>query len=356
MSEKPRLNLLSLYATRSGSVSRERGRDVCQATYRYHPKEPVSKVDPDSTVPTVLPPPAHAPPPLWLNFLRETAALAVVRSVEPPRRLLLGLPTAELAAAALAVGAVAALASHRNAKPLHSVQPTDVGSRVSAFVNGAYTDTVLGSATATSATVLGGTTMTTYSDILRRLPSGFPQDRRARKLKTEGPTLSAWATAGLAGANAARLHARCSATPVLLIAQHTRVAEDLAVLENVWPQAGAFADLGRGLAGWFRHPILVCDAGTEPLHWLVGCEPALVVCDGAAAWRSPLRRAFPGAAHILVVDRRSPAAVDLVDEICAANPNTQPFKPDPPTGVEAWRIQEPAAAPAVLLPDDEDLI
>lgn len=315
---------------------------------------PVSQ--PLGAIRTVLPARAGVEVPGWLTFLRQSAAVAAVRPVVPPRRLLLALPTSELAVAALAVGTVAAVASHRSSEPLDRLDVEAVGSKVSAFANGAYTDTVVQAVASTSATISGGTTMTTYADILRPLPGGFPDDRRPRKLKTEGRVLSAWATAGLAGANAARLHARCSATPVVLIAQQTRVVEDLECLEEVWPQVGAFVDAGRGLSGWFRHPLLICDARTEPLHWLLECKPSLVVCDGAAAWRSQLRRAFPDAAHVLVIDRRSPAAVDLVDEICAGNPTTQPFKPDPPAGIEGWRIEEPPASAAVLLPDDEDLI
>lgn len=309
------------------------------------------------TVPTVLPAPEHRATPAWLTYLRKVGSISAVRPVDPARRLLLGLPTAEYAAAAVALGGVSALATIRRTQRLCVPDESYVGGRVSAFVNGAYVDTNLTSTHAASATVSGNVTMTTYADIIRPLPSEFPEDRKRRKLTTEGPVLTAWATAGLAGANAARLHARCAATPVVVIGQHRRLEEDLWALEAAWPSARFFADLGRGLERWFRHPVVVCDPKTAVEPWLWSVTPALVVCDGAAAWRSPLRRAFPSAPHVLVTDRRSPAALDLVDEICAANPQTLQCAPEPLPGIEMWRIAEtvqPRPSPGPSW--DEDLI
>lgn len=40
--------------------------------------------------------------PAWIRFLKEVAVLAVPRPLVPPRRILLGLPTGEMAAAILA--------------------------------------------------------------------------------------------------------------------------------------------------------------------------------------------------------------------------------------------------------------
>jgi hypothetical protein len=291
--------------------------------------------------------------PAWLAFLRDTATMAVLRPVAPPRRLLLALPTAELAAAALAHGAVAALARHRTRNRLATPSLDDAGEWVSAFFTGAYRDTTLEAAGPGWATVVGATTMTTYADVVRPLPAGFPEDRRPRRLKDDGPVLSAWRGEVAGGVDPARLHARCSATPVVVIGSHAAVYADAGELEALWPKAAAFLDPGHGLDTWFRHPVVVCDPRSEVVAWLGGARPALVVCDGAAAWRSQLRRAFPDDAHILVVDRRSPAGIDVVEEIGAANPRSEPFAPAAPPGIEAWRIAE-AAGSAVADGADED--
>lgn len=302
----------------------------------------------------VLPASEPHQPPTWLTFLRDIGGVAAVRPVTPPRRLLLSLPAGDLAAAAVALGSVAALASHRSTRPLDPPCAKDAGARVSAFVNGAYRDTRLGAAGSGGATIVGGTTMTRYADTIRLLPAELPE-RPDRRLRTQGPILGAWAASGLAGANAARLHARCSAIPVVVIGQRSTVAADLCVLEAVWPRCGPFLDVGAGLAGWFRHPVLVCDFRLRPPGWLSTCQAALVVCDGAAAWRSQLRRALPRAAHILVTDRRSRACAELIEEVRAGNPATEPFVPTPPRGIEAWRIAEVQVTMLAASAEDEDL-
>lgn len=289
-----------------------------------------------------------------MRFLRETALMAALRPVTPTRRLLVGLPTAEMATAVLVHGAVTALATSRSANPLSAPEPGDVGSQVSAFFGGTYRDTRLESAGPGSVTVAGATTMTTYADTVRVLPADFPEDRRPRRLKSEGEVLVAWRAAGYAGVDPARLHARCSATPVVVIGSHTGLCADAAQLEEMWRKAKAFVDPGHGLDSWFRHPTVVCDPGIDVPQWLVGTRPALVVCEGAAAWRSRLRWAFADAAHILVIDRRSPAGIDVIDEICVANADSEPFAPSPPAGIEAWRISEPPV-PTGTTGNDEDL-
>lgn len=293
------------------------------------------------------------PVPIWMQFLRETAILAALRPVTPPRRLLVGLPTTDLAVATLVYGAVAALSTHRSTNPLRAPASDDVGQRVSAFFTGAYRDTYLEAAGPGSATVRGATTMTTYADTVRALPAGFLEDRGPRRLKSEAEVLDAWDGAKHAGVDPARLHARCSATPVVVIGSHSGLCADAAQLEAMWAKAKAFVDPGHGLEAWFRHPTLVCDPRSEVPPWLVGSTPALVVCDGAAAWRSQLRRAFPDTAHILVVDRRSPAGIDVVDEIYATNPQSEPFAPAPPLGIEAWRIAEAPVAMGTTGADED---
>lgn len=291
--------------------------------------------------------------PAWLRFLRNTGAIAVARHVEPPRRTLFGLPTDELAAAAVAVGAVAALASQRVARPLDVLSGVDAGRAVSAYHGGAYHDTVLAGAQPGVVCLAEGITTTTYADTVRRLPAGFPGDRPARRLRYDSATVAAWQDVA-AGVDPARLHARCSATPVLVIGSGQRLVSDLDALDDTWPHAHAVLDPGVGLEEWLRHPVIVAAPRTAVPAWLPGCEAAAVVCDGAAAWQSPLRRAVPAAAHVLVLDRRSTAAIDLVEEIIAAKPTTEVFVPAPPPGVDAWRIGERDTTP-VRAVDDEDL-
>jgi hypothetical protein len=264
------------------------------------------------------------------------------------------LPSAELAAAAVTVGAVSALAFHRTSHPLDVVTGADVGCCVSAFYTGAYHDTVLTEVELGSVCVAGQITMTTYADSVRRLPSGFPADRSPRRLRYDSPTLAAWELVSL-GVDPARLHARCSATPVLVIGSRRRFTNSLAAIEDVWPQTLALLDPGAGLEEWFRRPVIVVDPLTPVPAWLSGREVGAVVCDGASAWRAPLRRAFPTAAHVLVLDRRSTVAVDLVEEVTAGNPTTEPFAPAPPPGVDAWRIGERDVSPVTTADDDEDL-
>jgi hypothetical protein len=288
-----------------------------------------------------------------LAFLRHVGQLGAVRPICPPLRLLLSLPTGRFAAAAVAAGAVAGLASHRSTEPLDLPRATDLGARVSAFVTGAYRDTRLDDVRPGEATVMGGTTMTTYADTIRVLPADL-EERPDRKLKTDSPILTAWATAGVAGVNPPRLHARCSAAPVVVIGQQSTLAADLSALEAVWPQCGAFLDVGVGIARWFRHPVLVCDVRLNPPDWLASVRESLVVCDGAAAWRSQLRRALPYAGHILVTDRRSRACAELIEEVRAANPSTEELVGVPPRGIEAWRISE-VQVTTLATSEDEDL-
>lgn len=324
------------------------------------PSAVASPVDVGQTVPTadtvrsVLPPAPDATVPSWLSFLRNTGAIAVIRPVQPPRRTLLGLPTSKLGAAAVAVGAVAALASHRRGHPLDVVSAADVGCSVSAFYSGAYHDTTLSAADLGAVRVAGHITMTTYADTARRLPTGFPADRSPRRLRHDCRTLAAWRVASL-GVDPARLHARCAATPVLVIGSRRRFSTDVAAMETVWPQALELLDPGSHVEEWFRHPVIVANPLSPVPAWLAGCKLAAVVCDGPAAWRAPLRRAFPAAAHVLILDRSSTAAVDLVEEIIAGNPTTEPFAPTPPPGVDGWRIGERDVIAVTRLDDDEDL-
>ncbi len=304
------------------------------------PPEPLAARSSRPTVPDVLTtalPHTAGSDALWLRYLSELGALAALRPLDPPCRVLLGLPTGDLAAAILACSALGALASHRCDHSLDRLTADDVGCDVSTFQSGAYEDRPLAAASETELRV-SAVTHTIYADVVRRLPNGFPGDRRPRKLRQ--PIVDAWTAATRNNVDGRRLHARVAATPVVVIGHRSAFAEDIVTLEELWPQMSQLADVGHDLDSWFRHPVLVCGPATPPPAWLREVTPAVVICDGAAAWRSPLRRVFATAAHILVLDRRAPVAVDEAQTIFDAQVEAAPVLREPPPGIEAWRIVE----------------
>jgi hypothetical protein len=287
---------------------------------------------------------------IWLRFLRDLAIRSVLRTTVPTRRVLVGLPTSELGTAALVGAAVWALAHHRRANPLDWASSEDVGRLASTLIDGRYADTELLEVT-DSFVRIGLKKETVFGDIVRPLPHGFPADRPTRKFTDT--RLRAWESVG-EKTDARRLHARVSATPVVAITQRSALEGDLATLELVWPGIRDLLDPGVGLERWFRHPLLICGPTTPWPDWVDAVGPALVVCDGPAAWRSPLRRCFPDAPHLLVLDRSSPAAVDECDELVSTRVETAQTLEEPPPGIETWRIIE-EATPPTSDDDDEDL-
>lgn len=213
----------------AGRGGRPIGNSPCAATSPVNDGQMLPSV---GTVRAVLPPTPDFIVPPWLSFLHSTGAIAVGQPVQPPRRTLLGLPSAQLGAAAVVVGAVATLALYRRDHPLDAVSAADVGCSVSAFYTGAYRDTTLSAADPGAVRVADHTTMTTYADTVRRLPAEFPTDRSPRRLRYNCQTLAAWQDVSV-GVDSARLHARCAATPVLVIGSRRRFSADLATLGGI---------------------------------------------------------------------------------------------------------------------------
>lgn len=289
--------------------------------------------------------------PPWVKFLVDAAVLAALRPLDPPRRFVVVLPTAEAASAVLTTGAVSALANHRTRNPI-DVDLPEPGARISAFYSGLYCDTTLVEVTEEGVR-LPRVLLTRNLDVIRPLPEMFPGERADRRLKTESQLVAAWQLATDAGHEAMRVHARVSAEPVIVLGHRSDLLHGLALLDPIWPIASSFLDCGQRLDQWFRHPVLVVDPRTEVRPWAREVRPSLIVCDGAAAWRSNLRFAFPDAAHVLVLDRRTDVAAELSDDLRASKFETLPFAPQPPDGVEAWRIHERFAGPAVDPDEDE---
>jgi hypothetical protein len=286
----------------------------------------------------------------WFAYLADLADASTVDPLDPPRRVLLGLPTTSLAAAVIASSGMLALGRLRSQSPLNSPSGIDVGKQVSAFTGGCYVDVPLVAADGTTARV-NDTTLERYTDVVRRLPDGFPE-RGRRKLRE--PVIDAWQEAAPPGIDGARLHARVSATPIVVVGHRSALTADLEMLEEVCPTIGRLVDVGTSFDDWFRHPLIVLDPNASMPSWVPLVTASLVVCDGAAAWRSPIRRALGSAAHLTVLDRRSPAAVDLADLVAASNPEADVVVPFPPAGVEVWSVIERLGESADTS-DDEDL-
>lgn len=226
--------------------------------------------------------------------------------------------------------------SIRVRQPLDVVGAEDVGRCASVFASGSYEDAVIRSVTDTRI-LINGSALEKYLDIVRVLPDGFWADRPTRRLDRQ--TISVWSRHLPRDVDGARVHARVSATPVVVIGNRTPLLDDLGALESIGPDVLRLCDVGAG-AGWFRHPVICVDSNSEVPDWLPSLRPSLVVAVGASGWRSPARYALGAAPQILVLDRRSGSCVDVVSDIVLTEPRTVATPVLPPRGVEAWSFDE----------------
>lgn len=276
----------------------------------------------------------HHPYSGWTAFLQQCATEHL--KLEAYRTVLV-LPTAEYAPALLSLAAVERLMDIRATQPLDIVDPDEVGHLASVFSGGCYQDTVIRAASE-GRIVVGQTSLERYLDIVRVVPDGFLVDRSTRKLDRE--TISVWSRHVPKDVDGARVHARVSATPVVVIGNRTPLLKNLGDLEILYANALRFCDVGAGIGTWFRHPVICIDPGSDVPHWALSLRPSIVVAVGAAAWRSMVRQAFSTAPQILVLDRRSESSVDVVSDILLKDPRTVPTPVLPPAGVEAWSFEE----------------
>lgn len=286
--------------------------------------------------------------PFWMKYLRS---LAVVQMDRPGVRTVLCLPTCEGAVGVLSVAVVEHLARLRSTTPLSAPSGADSGRRASVFTSGKYSDATMQGLVA-GMPLINGSKLMSYVDVIRFLPEDFPDDRSDWALHRD--TIRQWATRVVPPAEPARVHARVSATPVVVIGGHSALEADLGLLQSCSPGVALLADVGQGLGRWFRHPILVADPGAEAEPWLREVEPSLVIAVGAAGWRSPLRHALGAAPQLLVLDRRSGAAADVVEDIVLTEPTDVSTTPAPPHGIEAWSFKEQLAPAQGSSPEDLD--
>lgn len=289
--------------------------------------------------------------PAWMAYLEQCA---VAQLPLAGRRTALVLPSSEYAPAILTLAVVEHLLARRATQPLDMVTSAHVGWPASVFTSGSYSDSVITAVTDIRIQI-HGSKLEKYLDIVRILPEGFPDDRPSRVLNRE--TVSVWTRHLPKGVEGARVHARVSATPVVVIGNRAPLLRDLQELEGVCPDAVRLADVGGGPSSWFRHPVICLDPGTQVPEWLRSAPASLVIAVGAAGWRSPVRHALGSAPQLLVLDRRSGTSVDIVDDILLTEPSSVPVTPAPPAGVEAWSFDE-AVIPGPRTPaspDEEDL-
>lgn len=300
-----------------------------------------------------MPPGPRGAQPAWIRYFADLASRLAGDPAARGSRTVLALPTAQLSAAALAVGAVAHLAEQRIVQPLaRGVGPDDVGRCVSVFFSGGYHDVPLRHVEDGALTV-ANTTLTKYTDVVRLLPESFEPRRGPRQLPRD--VVHAWARVVPDGVDAARVHARVSAQPVVVIGDHGPLGRDLAALtQGAWPGCVNFVDAHHEAERWFRHPLFICSSTTAPEPWMRDVEVACVIVSGAAAWRSAFRQVFADAPHVLVLDRRSETAVELVGEIVSSKPTAIAGSAEPPPGIEAWVFEEQPLATSIDI-DEGDL-
>lgn len=298
--------------------------------------------------------------PAGLAKLHEIAvALAGVPRTGPARglRAVVSVPHLRLATS------VAALGARAGRRPCHGCPHMQraPGTRVSCYLDGAYTDATLIGADDQQLRV-GGVTLTRNLDSVHALPEGFPERPRS----TPTPELRD-AEAHLWKVSAAVAPFRqsaASAHPVVVAGQLAAFAADVELLAAASDRvhAGARLDFGRAVHDWFRHPVLVVShlPGPAEAPWAAALDPALVVVAGAASWRRSWRWTWPDVPALTLLPRRSATVAEVAETVTgvgwapvdATELGLAPGPFTPGDGLEILLLREPDAAAADL---DEDL-
>lgn len=297
---------------------------------------------------TVPAPPAkpsrvNAHPP-WVGALQRLVAVAL--GADPSTRFIAGLPTVELTAAVSCMSAVEAQIRTLQTTALNRPERADLGAWVSVSTGGEYIDARL-DAVGQDYVRVGQSTFTKNLDAVRVIPHELVELRDRRVLR---PAIEdAWRS--LSPTDGYRLHAKVSARPIVVIGSLVALRSELDVLAPLWPKAPFVLDLGCTFDQWFRHPALVISPQAEIVPWVAALDPALVIIVGAAGWRSTARRALSHAPQVWLLDRKSPAAVEAIDELLLSQPAALPVK-EAFAGIEVYAFEEAAVVGNAA--DDED--
>jgi len=260
-------------------------------------------------------------------------------------RAVLVLPTLEAAATYATVAALRGQLLHVKE---HRVEPVvsgdDAGRCVSAICDGRYIDARL-HWSAVGATVRNTTipAASRYFDAVRLLPVALDELRAHRRIKPE--VREAW-DGVLDDADGLRTHARVAARPIVCIGNRSRFAETVGTWLR-FPNLAHVLDSGDDVGDWFRHPTFVVDPAAQMKEWVRGLPASLVVIDGAAAWRSPLRHAFRQSPQLLLLDRRATATTNLFEQDLS-DVAFRDWRPPVSEGVEAAAFDE------IVVEHDED--
>jgi hypothetical protein len=260
-------------------------------------------------------PPAPIDMPAGLAQLHQLARALTSAAVPDGLRVIVTCPTTRFAAAAAALGALDVDPGCDSC--LHE-QLAD-GTRVSAYLDGRFTDKVLLHA-GQAELDFGGHRLASNRDSVHRLPSTFPE-RHDHRLDPEFRELLMPYLGCPPAAVGFRHSARCP-HPVLVIGEPTAVRDDVAALAALRPDAHLPARLhiGTRLDAWYRHPVLAVGRLPRPDadRWLDEVRPRLVIFAGSAGWLVSWRGRWPDVPQLVLLSRRSPAAAEAVAAIAVA--------------------------------------
>ena len=254
--------------------------------------------------------------PAGLARLRLLARVLTSATTPDSLRVIVTCPTARFAAVAATLGA---LESNPDCGGCLHGKLTD-RVRASAYLGGRFADTMILHAGPVELD-FGGERLTRNRDSVHRLPAAFPERRDHRLDPLLREQLVSYYNC-LPAAVGFRHSARC-AHPVLVVGEPSAVRDDIAVLAALHPgeYLAARLDHGNLSDGWYRHPVLVAGRlpRSEAASWLNEVRPRLVVFAGSAGWAASWRGRWPSVPHLLLLSRRSPAAVETATSIAAAS-------------------------------------
>lgn len=269
-------------------------------------------------------------------------------------RVVVTVPTLRLAGVAATLGSALAPVECRGCE--HA--KLERGVRVAGWVSGWFTDSRL-VAVSDDELMFAGIRLRGNSDSVHRLPTDFPQ-RRDTRLPDDVRQEIAQAHGCSEGVVGQRLSA-AAAHPVVVAGEPSTFRADVDLLSaastSLHLRGRLFA--GAHLHDWFRYPVLLMGAipDRDDVPWVAALRPRLVVITGSAGWVTSSRRNWPDVPVLVLLSRRSPAAVDVAALLKASGWVAPAVVPPalgpllrPTVGLEVLCVTEPEAAAL-----DEDL-